>query len=77
MELPAALVAVLEAERETLNARFAWRRRAGSRIDGDAFLDHLRRFVAPLVAHIDADSPDRTRAVVTAARTARRSALFS
>lgn len=65
-ELPAAFVAALEAERDALNARFAQRARSGSRMDREAFLQHLRELLAPLAGQIQAVLPERTRSVVVA-----------
>ena len=63
-QLPAAIAAVLEAERDALNARFALRQRGGARIDGRAFLAHLQEAVAPLAEQIHAILPERTRNAV-------------
>jgi len=65
-QLPAAFAAVLEAERDALNARYTLRQRGGSRIDGVAFLAHLRQAVAPLAEQIHAILPERTRTAVLA-----------
>lgn len=60
-ELPAALVAVLESEREALNTRFHVRQRSGSQIDAVAFLEHVRASIVPLAAQVHAAFPERTR----------------
>jgi hypothetical protein len=56
----------LETQRDALNASFALRQRAGAKIDPAAFLDHLRRRVAPIVVAVDAVWLERTPAVVAA-----------
>jgi hypothetical protein len=65
-EFSAAFVEALDAQRDALNSRFALRQRAGGRIDGEAFLQHLQARISPLVDQIAAASPERVRAVVAA-----------
>jgi hypothetical protein len=55
----------LQAERESLNARFAEHRVAGHQVDANAFLDHLATTVDPLVCRIAETLPERVRTVVT------------
>lgn len=64
--LPASVVAALEADRDSLNARFMQRLRSGAKIDGEAFLDHLEQAIAPLVEQINDRFPERTRHVLGA-----------
>ena len=65
-ELSPVVIELLEAERETLNARFALRQRGGGRIDPAAFLEHLQRCVAPLVERVQAYRPERARGTLVA-----------
>ncbi len=62
--LPEAVVAALESDRESLNARFASRLRGGAKIDGPAFLEHLQLALAPLVTKVHERFPERTRLVL-------------
>jgi hypothetical protein len=61
-----ALADVLRQDRDTLNRRFALRQRAGARIDGVAFNDHLRTTVNELVGRVAARHPQCVRVVVNA-----------
>jgi hypothetical protein len=65
-ELPAAFIEALEAERDAFNVRFALRVRAGSRLDGGAFLRHLQQHVAPLIGQIAAIVPERAKSALAA-----------
>ncbi|MBI3469606.1 MAG: hypothetical protein HY000_41935 [Planctomycetes bacterium] len=65
-DLSPALIDVLEAERDALNARYLLRVRSGAKIDAEAFLTHLRQSVAPLVAKVHETLPERTRSAVIA-----------
>jgi hypothetical protein len=62
--LSPTVVDALEAERDSLNARFAQSLRGGVRIDQHAFLRHLRDAVAPLVDQVQAVLPERAASVV-------------
>lgn len=61
-----AFAALLDAQRDALNERFAARRRGGARIDPAAFLAHLRDTVGPLVTAVHARFPERAPAVFIA-----------
>ena len=61
-----AFARALEAERARYNTLFAQARRGNGRLDGEAFLLHLRRSVDPVVAAADAASPDAVPAAVDA-----------
>jgi hypothetical protein len=61
-----ALLAVLESERDALNARFTFRLRGGSKIDPQAFMSHLRDTIDPLVRSVHGVLPERVRGVVVA-----------
>jgi hypothetical protein len=65
-KLHPAFADALEAERDSLNARFALRLRGGARIDPQAFTSHLRGTVNPLVAAVHDRLPERVRGVVVA-----------
>ena len=60
------VAALLDAQRDSLNERFAARRRGGARIDPPAFLEHVRDTVGPLLADVHARLPERSPAVLTA-----------
>lgn len=64
--LSPAFIQTIEAQRDTLNARFAQRARAGSRIDGHALLDHLEASVAPLIDRVHAVMPEQAAGVLLA-----------
>jgi hypothetical protein len=59
-----AFAEVLRTERDSLNQRFALRRRAGARIDEAAFHEHLRTTVNDLATGVAPLLPERVRAVV-------------
>jgi hypothetical protein len=64
LSLSEPFAAALKARRESLNARFAERRKAGGPIDAPAFLEHLAAVVDPIVQAVDREFPERTRAAV-------------
>jgi hypothetical protein len=53
-----ALQAALTRGRDRYNAKFAQARRASRTIDGEAFAEHLRSIVAPIVAAVPPDRVD-------------------
>lgn len=61
-----AVAALLAAQRDALNERFAARRRGGARIDPAAFLAHVREAVAPAVDRVHARFPERAAAALAA-----------
>lgn len=65
-DLPRPVAALLDAQRDALNERFAARRRGGARIEPAAFLAHLRDMVGPLLADVYARLPERSPAVLSA-----------
>lgn len=65
-DIPQAVAALLVAQRDSLNDRFAARQRGGARIEPAAFLAHVRESVAPLLAEVNARFPERATAVLTA-----------
>src|SRR5262245_11911992 len=62
--LSEALTTVLKTDRESFNARFAERRRAGCQIDTVAFLEHLATVVDPIVQEVARHFFERARAAV-------------
>lgn len=62
--LPVSFARALEAGRERFNALFAQARRDTPRLDPDAFTEHLRRNVAPIVEAVAGVAPDRLGDVV-------------
>lgn len=65
-EIHPALAEVLRSDRDSLNQRFAMRRRAGAKIDQTAFEEHLRTTVNRLICGVAQVLPERVRAVVGA-----------
>lgn len=61
-----AFAAALADRRDSLNERFALRRRAGAKIEPAAFVAHLQGAVGPLVELVHAKYSERTPAVLTA-----------
>jgi hypothetical protein len=61
-----AFAAILESDRDSLNQRFAIRQRAGAKIDGPAFEQHLRTTVNELVSGVAQLLPERVRVVTNA-----------
>jgi hypothetical protein len=65
-ELHPALVEVLRADRDAFNGQFVQRQRAGSKIDGDDFQQHLRTTINDLVRDVAATYAERVKAVTHA-----------
>ena len=61
-----AFAALLTAQREALNERFAARLRAGAKIDPGAFQTHLGDTIGPLLTAVHARYPERAPAVLNA-----------
>jgi len=59
MLITGAFARVLEAERSAFNYKFAEAKRLCPALDADAFSDHLRTAVAPIVAAVEPHWPDR------------------
>lgn len=58
------LTKTLKTDRESFNARFAERRLAGYRIDGNEFLDHIATSIDPIVCAVADALPERVRATL-------------
>lgn len=65
-DLPTAVAALLTDQRDSLNERFAARRRGGAKIEPTAFLAHVREAISPLVADVHSRLPERAPAVLSA-----------
>ncbi len=65
IEIHPSFAEVLRADGESLNRRFAARQKAGVRIDGVAFQEHLRTTVNELVGGVASVQPERVCAVVS------------
>jgi hypothetical protein len=65
-QVSATFASLLSDQRESLNERFALRKRSGARIETEAFFHHLRESVEPLVLQVHARFPERAPRVLTA-----------
>lgn len=65
-DIPQAVIALLDAQRDALNERFATRRRGGAKIEPAAFLTHLREAIIPLVAEVHTRLSERAPVALTA-----------
>jgi hypothetical protein len=64
LTLHPAFIEALQADRQSLNARFALRQQSGARIDEAAFQKHLQTTVNSLVALVGRVLPERARLAV-------------